>query len=1072
MKRLAMFLAFFLCLGLQISLAQNVQITGTVTGAEDGQPLPGASVQVKGTNIGTTTDFQGKFTLSVPSTAETLIFTFVGMKPLDEPIKGRSIITVTLASSSIGLDEVVVTALGMKRAEKSLGYAATSVKGDEANNARAASMMTGLQGKVAGLTVSSAGGTGTSQKVFIRGISSFTGSNQPLYVIDGVPMSNAFTGNNATNNSVDFGNQADDINPDDIESVTILKSASSTALYGSRAANGVIMITTKRGSNTGKISVVLNSSVTASNILRVPQTQKLFGQGWPYWDAAENGSWGPDLDGRIHQWGAYTSEFTGTLDPPAIYSNYVKMEKPFSYVNNGVRDFYETGMEYQNTLTISGGNDKNTFAISYGNTYSDGVIPSKADLYKRNIFSFRGDHTSGKFKASFDISYVRKDIKAVSAGQGSDGAALFQELVQMPVDIPISSFKDYNSIYNNTDNFFTLYAENPYWVVAKNGNTYVDDRVYGKVELSYQFIPSTKIVGRLGGDFVNGRQTNYNSAFTITPGAWSDFGKNPQPGTYQEVNDYNGQIDASGLFIGDYKLGTNFKLSAVAGLNYNKRDAYNSTAYLYGLQIPDWFSLSNGADKPLTTSLSSKRVLYGALGEFNFSYKDWAFLTTSLRNDWSSTLPKNKNSYFYYGVNASVILTDALPNLKSGNILSFAKIRAAYGKTGNDAAPYRVFNRNLPTSVGLGFGSLNTPIGGVLGMTLSNLAGNTDLRPEITTDMEFGTDLRFLNNRIGLDLSYYFKSTKDQIISSSVAPETRFTTYTRNVGQVDNKGVEITLTLVPVKTKDFEWELTSTFSKNKSKVVKLWDNVKEYNIFSSYGVDFVAEVGQPFGVFKVPQAAKTDDGKIIVNTSGRPTVDPINKKVMGSHEPDFIMGFNNRFTFKGITLTALVDYRKGGKFWSNTAEMLAFDGNSTLTAYNDRHPFIVPNSVKVVRNPVSGQNEYVENDIPILRNAMYSYYNHSTNTLMYENFVLNKTYVKLRELTVSYAIPKKILGNGPIKGLEIGVIGRNLLLWTPENNNFVDPEASNYGNDLTSEFGEFTAAPTSRYFGGNIKITF
>lgn len=1066
-----MFLAFFV-LGLHLLIAQTVQITGTVTSKEDGQPLPGASVLVKGTTVGTTTDFNGKYSLSIPSDAQTLVISFVGMKQIEVAVAGQTVINAGLESETVGLEEVVVTALGMKRAEKSLGYAATSVKGDEANAARSASVMSGLQGKVAGLTVSAAGSTGTSQKVFIRGISSFTGSNQPLYVINGVPMSNNFSGIKETNNSVDFGNQADDINPDDIESITVLKSASSTALYGSRAANGVIMITTKRGSNTGKISVTLNSSVTASSILRVPQTQKSFGQGWPYWDAAENGSWGPDLDGRNHQWGAYTSDFTATLDPPSIYSDYNKMEKPFSYVKNGVRDFYETGWEYQNTLTVSGGNEKNTFAMSYGNTYSDGVIPTKADLFKRNIVSFRGNHTDGKFKAEFDISYVRKDIKAVSAGQGSNGAALFQELVQMPVDIPITSFKDYNSIYNNTDNFFTLYAENPYWVIAKNGNTYQDDRVYGKVELSYQLIPSTKVVGRIGGDFANSRQTNYNSAFTITPGAWSDFGKNPEPGTYQEVNDYNGQIDASGLLIGEYKLSTDFKLNAVAGLNYNTRNSYNSTAFLYGLQIPDWFSLSNGADKPVTTSLTSKRVLIGALGEFNFSFKDWAFLTTSLRNDWSSTLPKSKNSYFYYGLNASVILTDALPALKEGNILSFVKIRGAYGKTGNDAAPYRVFNRNLPTNVGLGFGSLNSPIGGVLGMTLSNLAGNSNLKPEITTDMEIGMDLRFFKNRIGLDFSYYAKSTKDQIISSSVAPETAFTTYTRNVGQVDNKGFEIALTVVPVQTKSFQWEFITNFSKNKSKVVKLWDNVKEYNIFSSYGVDFVAEVGQPFGVFKVPLAAKTDDGKIIVNTAGRPTVDPVNKKVVGSHEPDFILGFNNRFTFKGITLTMLVDYRQGGKFWSNTAEMLAFNGNSTITTYNDRHPFIVPNSVKVVKNPATGVNEYMENDIPILRDAMYSYYNHSTNTLMYENFVLNKTYVKLRELTLSYALPKKILGNGFVKGLEFGVIGRNLLMWTPESNNFVDPEATNYGNDLQSEFGEFTAAPTSRYFGGNVKITF
>lgn len=1065
MKKIVLLLAFF-AIGLNVLLAQNKEITGKVTSADDGGSIPGVSVSVKGTTLGAITDMDGNYRIKVPLDAKTLLFTFVGMASQEVAIGNQTTINVKLSSANIDVEEVVVTALGIKRSEKSIGYSASTVNSDEINSAKSSSLITGLQGKVAGLTISSAGGTGTSQKVYIRGISSFTGSNQPLYVINGVPMQNSFAGNNGTNNSVDFGNQANDINPDDVESVTILKGASATALYGSRAANGVIMITTKRGAKDSKISVVYSGSVTGSEILRTPQTQKNFGQGWPYWDPAENGSWGPKLDGRLHDWGAYSTEDYGPGYVPDFYPGFKVMNKPFSYIEDNMRNFYETGMEYQNNISVSGGDEKNSFAMSYGNTYSDGVVPTNADLYKRNIFAFRGDHKSGKFNASFDISYVRKDIKAVSSGQGSDGATLFQELAQMPVDIPLTQLKDYNSMYHNVDNFFTLYAQNPYFVIANNGNTYQDDRVYGKIELGYDLFANTKLLGRLGGDFTNARQRSFNAVAKITPDTWNYGSKSDEVGTYNEFNSYNGQIDASGLISGDYKLNDDFRLNAIAGVNYNTRNSYTSDAYLYGLSVPNWYSLSNGSDKPVTTSLKSERILIGALGQFDLSYREWAYFTLSLRNDWSSTLPTNANSYFYAGLNGAVLLTDAIPSLKDGNILNFAKLRVAWGQTGNDAPVYRTYGNYIPTNIGLGFGNLNMPIGRELGISLSNLEGNSDLKPEITTDIEFGADLKFFGNRVGLDVAYYMKSTKDQIISSSVAPETKFTAYTRNVGQVDNKGFEARLSLIPVKTRDFEWELISTFSQNRSKVVKLWDDVKEYRFTGAYGVDFVAIVGEPLGVFKVPQAATTADGKVIVNSAGRPTVDPVNKKIVGSREADFILGFNNRLTYKGITLSAVVDYRQGGKFWSNTAELMAFDGNSPLTVFNERQPFLVPNSVRQVGSA------YVENDIPILGTAMYSYYNHSTNTLMYENMVLDRTFVKLRELTLSYAIPKKIITNTPVKALEISLVGRNLLMWTPKTNNFVDPEATNYGNDLLSDFGEFSAGPSSRFFGGNIKITF
>ncbi len=1067
MRKLTFLLACLLLVGIGLVNAQSKSITGKVVSADDGQPVIGATVKVKGTTTGTITNTDGEFKISVPGNANTLVISYVGMVTADAEAKAGMV--VRLQSDSKMIDEVVVTAYGLKRSEKSIGFSASTVKNEDLTAARGASVMGGLQGKVAGLTITSAGGTGSSQKVVIRGVTSFSGSNQPLYVINGVPMQNDFQGNNATNNSVDFGNLASDINPDDVESVTVLKGASATALYGSRAANGVIVITTKRGQGAGKLSVTYNGSVTASNVLRVPQTQQSFGQGWPWWDAAENGSWGPKLDGRMHDWGAYSDPDSGApTTPPGIYSDYKVMSKPFSAIKDNMRDFYETGMEYNNTVSISSGGENTSFMLSFGNVTSDGILPTKADLFKRNIISFRGDTKYKKFSASYDVNYVKKNITAVSSGQGSDGATMFQEIAQMPVDIPVKALRDYNSIYHNTDNFYTWYAQNPFWVVANNGNEYKDDRVYGKVELNLDLVKGLKWVGRIGGDFTNSRQRSWNAVAKPSVDSWNYGNKTDEPGTYQETDSYVGQLDATTFLSADYQLNDDFRLTGIAGVNYNERSGYSLNSYLFGLIQPGWYSLLNGGDNPVTSSSIYKRRLFGALGQFDLSFKDWAFATVSLRNDWSSTLPTKLNSYFYPGINASAIITDAIPSIKS-DVLNLLKVRAAWGMTGNDAGTYLTTSVYTPTQVGLGYGSVYTPIVGVLGLTESNRAANNALRPELTTEIEFGFEAKLLNNRLGIDASYYNKNTKDQIILATVAPETRFTSQARNIGLVNNQGVELRLWGIPVKTADFEWEIGLTYAKNVSEVKELWAGAKEYVIFSAYGVNFKAVKGQPLGVFTTPQAATTN-GKVIVSSTGRPLIDPVNQKTVGTSAPDFTAGLTNKFTYKGVSLGCVLDMRQGGKFWSNTAELMAFDGNSTITTYNNRQPFVVPNSVKNIGTTAAPN--YVENDIPILWQSMYSYYNHSTNTVMYEKMVLDKSYIKLREVTLSYVLPKKLFTNSPLTSVEISFIGRNLLMWTPQENNFVDPEATNYGNDLLSDFGEFSAGPTMRNIGGSIKVIF
>lgn len=1043
-----------LCLfiGIGIMNAQS-KASGIVLSGEDGQPIVGAAVVVKGLSQGTVTDMDGRFTINLPANSKILQVSYVGMKTQD--VEAKSNMRIVLEPNVQNIDEVVVTALGMKKQEKALGYASSTVRNDELVAAKSGSLMSGLSGKVAGLNITSAGGTGSSQKVIVRGLTSFS-ANQPLYVVDGVPLMNDFSGSTKTDNSVDFGNGANDINPDDVESVTVLKGASATALYGSRAANGVIMITTKRA-NADKMTVTYDGSFMGSNVLRVPQTQDRWGQGWPDWNPMENGSWGPTLDGREHQWGPFSDGSAGSLTP---------LVKPFSYVKDNLRNFYQNGFEANNNVSIRKGNENLGFVFSYGNVASNGVLPLDADKYQRNTFSLRGNAKYKKFNIEANLNYVRKDITRPSTGQGGDGATMFQEILQNATDVDISSMWDYNNPYYNTDNYYTPYASNPYFVLAKNKNKYQDDRIYGKLELSYDILNGLKAIGRLGGDFMNSRQRRWNEKVEYTPGSWSDMGgKNPEAGTYQEINEHFGQIDGQLLLQGNYAINKDININGLIGWNLNQRSYYKMDSYLYGLQQPGWYSLENGADKPLTTSYYQDRRLIGLFAQAEFDYKGFWYVNLSARNDWSSTLPKGKNSFFYGGVNTSLLLTDMFKDLKS-DWLTFLKVRGAWGKTGNDAPVYRTSSYFVPTQIGLGFGNVFLPIDGVMGMTEFNRLPNTNLKPEITTEWEIGATAHFFQNRLNIDAAYYDKDTKDQIISAALAPETRFTSMTRNVGQINNRGIELTTNIVPVRTKDFEWDLGFTFSKNWSKVEKLWGDVQEYVLTSAYSVDFVAKVGEPLGIFKVPKIARTEDGKVIVNSAGRPQIDAAAKETIGSSVPDFLMGFNTKFTWKDFSVGAVFDWRKGGYFYSYTSQLLTFTGNSTMTAFNNRQSFVIPNSVKVING------KYVENDIPISNSNVYNYWNNGSNTAMYSQWVLPKDYFKLRELTISYNIPKRILAKTPFSAVQVSLIGRNLFMWTAKRNNFVDPESTNYGNDINSELGEFATAPTTRTFGGGLKVTF
>lgn len=1073
-KFVLFFMAVFGCC--VCALAQNGKVSGTVTSA-DGKPIAGATVVIEGSHVGTSTNADGKYTLNVRP-GDVLQVSFIGMQTQRIPVNGKTTVDVTMQDDAIGLDNVVITALGITRQERTLGYASTTIKADEIAKGHAADAMTGLIGKVAGMQISSSGGTGTSQKVIVRGYSSLAGSNQPLYVIDGVPVSNSTMGTQDLNNSIDFGNQAADVNPEDIESITVLKGASATALYGSRAGNGVIIITTKRGRQNEDVTVTYDGSFMASTALRIPQLQNKFGQGWYYdydggyfgnFSPTENGSWGNILDGRENYW-----------RPGATWNNGAEMSyKPFSYAKNSLKNFYDTGFETNNTITVQGGTANSGFVASYGNTYSNGILPGNDDYFKRNTFSFRGNTKikGGLAWLNYGVTYVRKDVRNAMTGQGQNGSTIYQDILQYPVDIDYGDLKDYNSIYNNADNYYSPYAQNPWWTLDHNYSTFQDDRVYGNIEVGFQLYKGLSLIGRLGGDFSNSLEKYYNDIWVFSPGSYTETeGGSAEQGSYEEISRKSNQIDANVLLNADYRFGRDWSLHAAAGWNLNQRTASYLDGSLTGLAVENWPSFGNTSGAtPTSASLYQRRRLIGLYGQADLGWRDGIYLTLSARNDWSSTLPIDSNSFFYWGVNASVVLTDLFPSMRS-DVLSFLKLRGGYGKTGNDASPYYTSGYYVLGSATGGFGDLTFPLNGYSGLLRSTRMPASGLKPEISTEWEIGADVRLFQNRINLDVAYYNKETKNQIISATLAPEAGYTTRVRNVGKIQNRGVELTLGLVPVRTKDWEWNFTYTFSKNNNEVKELWDDVTETTIYGlTSGPQLKAIVGESLGTWTFYKTETVQDessphyGKTIVNaTSGYPVVSTTETEIIGHADPKFTMGFNNTVRWRDLSLGFSFDWRYGGKMYSATKSVIYFNGNAEETMYNMRDPFVVPNAVYM-----GSDGEYHENNIPVTAYYNMNYYWYSnTNSERYRDVLLDKTYLKLREVNLTYRLPRKwFAGVKWLSGIDISFVGRNLLMWTPSQG-LVDPDMTNYGNDLESQFGEYYSAPTTRTFGGSIKIVF
>lgn len=1056
-------------------LAQSRTVKGKVTAAEDGTPIIGATILAKGTNVGTVTNAEGVYSLNVPDGVTALVVKFIGMKDTEARINGTQV-DVVLSQDIRTLTETVVTANAIRRDKRSLGYSAPTVKGDEITKGQSTSALNGLSGKVAGVNITStASAPGSSSRIVLRGGSSITGNNQALLVVDGVPIDNSSViGGGDSRTAIDFGNRGNDINPDDIESISVLKGPAAAALYGSRASNGALIITTKTGKKGGaarKQEIAYTSALTFSNVLKLPDFQNDFGQGYPddtdpsgfYIDPLENFSWGPKFDGSMKEWGQ------------AIDGK--RLSKPWVAQPDNVKKFFELGKAWNNNVSLSGGNEKSTYYLSLGSLNSNGVMPSNLDRYNKYSVRFNGStELSNKFSTSIGINYTKINSNMVQGGQGN--GSVYDNVLQTPRDIPLQDMDDltnpyysYGDVLRDADGnpvygYYGAYTDQPYWVMKNFKNYNNVDRITGNFTINYKPTSWLTVVERLGGDVYSDRRRFHQPKFTFQPADHDLYSAKTAVGQYAENTINVSDITHDLMVTAEKKFSNDFTASLLVGNNIRQRtistlDAATNTA---GLIIPGWYNLANSSGPPLSENTYATRRLVGLYGELNLSYKSMLFVGATARNDWSSTLPAANSSFFYPSVNASFVFTELTKDTRFSEVLNYGKIRASWASVGNDADPYLLLNYYVKTAIVGNFANTQFPFGSIPGLTVGNTIGNPNLQPERTNAFEVGTELGFLDNRIYVDFSYYQNKSKDQILAAPISPATGFTNEVMNTGVIENKGVELSLRATPVRTSTgFTWEVFGTYTKNKNTVVSLLPGVDQVIIGGVGGMSIVAAVGRPYGTFYTRDILRDPQGRMVVSQETGLPEQTDNAVYLGSYNPDFQASWGTSLSYKGLSLSVLFDTKQGGQFFSRTSDIMSFVGTSPLTTRNGRDYTVVePNTVYLENG------NYVENKT--VPTNWYDFYTSQANVPDAVH-VYDASYIKLREASISYKFPRTMLNRTPFGDLSVGLFGNNLWIRTPKENTYADPEMNSGGAGNEQGF-DFTAQPSLRNFGVNLKVTF
>ncbi len=1029
---------------------QKNTVRGTVTD-QAGEPIIGASIVIKGTTKGVVTDTEGRFAIDV-SNGSQLEISCIGYEKRVVKVGAQRNISITLAEDTKSLSDVVVTAMGIKKERKALGYAVTDMKADELMKNKNTNVINSLQGKVPGLNITqSSGAAGAGATIVMRGANSTAEgrSNQPLFVVDGIIYDNSTSvvGNSGTDgmtrNATTFSNRVMDINPEDIADISVLKGAAAAALYGSRAADGAIIITTKKGAE-GSVKIDYSGKISASSATKLPETQKQFGRGY----YADNGVFN---DQTYNSWGkAYDGSET-------LYDN--------------IGNFFRTGTVLDNNVSISGGSKNQSFFLSLSNYDQQGIVRKTG--YNKTTVRFNGEQKFGKLTVSANMTYsLSKTDKTLTSGglYGSGGTGTMTALYSWPLQEDMSHYlNDDGTKYRLFDGIWELAndMENPYWIINKDKMYDKTHRFTGALSANFKITNWWDVTGRFGYD-------NYTTdAYTyIAPG--SVVKELYQNGRLSK-SDYRYEYWSTNVMTNLHKTFGDFDLGLMLGATAESTERLNQTHWGYNFVTPGTISFTNIADgNKFFNDATTQKRLFGVYGEARASYKSLAYLTFTGRNDWSSTLPLNNRSYFYSSVSGALVFTELLPK---NDILSFGKIRASWAQVGKDADPYATLTY------------LETPInyGGYTGVGNVYTKGNSILKPEIQTAWEIGAELRFLKGRLGIDWTYYHSSTKNQIAQPRLSNAGGYIFMSINSGSVINKGMEVSITGKPFDGKDFKWESTLNFSYNKGRLGEFLDGVgmfyptdAQFGTVKSASVPnggyFMALVGTRFETEHDADGKEIKGGKYLVDPStGLYKIHSGSNDVVGNREPKLIGGWNNTFTYKNVSLSFLLDFRLGGDVFNGTEQFMVSNGLSKLTTLNNRQSVTVDGinatTGEAYTQTYEAGKTYTFGKTTYSGEAMIQKYwsNYANNSY---NFIQSVNWLKLRSLSLSYDFTSLLRSHTIIKRLSANVTAQNLLTWT--NYKGMDPEVCTAGGTGGSGATgiDYCSVPSVRTFTFGVNITF
>lgn len=1096
MRQFSLLLVLLLFIGLQGAFAQR-NISGTVTSSDDGKGLPGVTVLIKNSSVGTITDANGKYTLAVPQNGKSLVFSFIGMKSVEVVIGSQSVINAVLSSEAVNLEGVVVTALGITREKKSLGYASQEVKGDNITAVRSSNFMNSLSGKVSGVQIKKNTNMGGSTNVVMRGSKSLTNSNQVLYVVDGVPINNqigSYSFQNEGDVGYDYGNAASDINSDNIESVNILKGSAATALYGSRASGGVIMITTKKGKigekGTGEkqIGITFNSNVVFSSIDKstFPTYQNKYGAGY-------GAFYGPNGDGFferrpvngvLQDWVPTTEDasYGAKFDGHPVYGWYsvdkqlpwYGQSKPWLPAVNGPITFFNKPSTLTNTLSIENSGENGSARLSYTNFNSLGLLPNST-LKKDNFFVTGTWNITNKLTATATADYTKQSaVGRNSTGYNDNILTSMRQWIETNVD-----YQDQKTAYLLTKRNIPwnygpnldgpIYWDNPYWTRYENFEDDNRSRIIGNMSLNYKITDWLSAFGRVSEDTYNEYQGERRAVGSVA----TTFGNaNPRTNAgsgYLRRDIIFSEYNFDFMLNIDKKLGEKFNLKGVLGAN-ERRTNYSSltSSTNGGLNIPGVYSLQNSVS-PLIfpNEIDSKIGVRSFYASASLSYKSMLYLDGTFRSDYASTLPVGKNKYYYPSVTGAFIFSE----LVKKNWLSFGKIRLNYAQVGNLAGYDQLLDKYV----------VNTPFNNP-SYSLPATKNNPDLKNESTNSVEGGLEMNFFNKRLGFDLALYKTNSKNQIMPITLSQTTGYNFMYVNAGEIENKGLELNLNGIPIQSKSFKWDIDINFSKNKNKVISLYPGIDNLQLGSFQGgITLNASIGQAYQELRGTDYTYDANGNIIINaTTGKPVKTATADHPIGNANPDWIGGIRNSFSYKNLTLSFLIDIQHGGDIYS----LDMYYGLSTGIYPETAGTNDLGNPVRdpVIGNPVSGYDPksggYIIKGVNVANGVSTpnktrvdatSYSGWGYAALPNKAFIYDASYVKLREVALSYTIPSTTLKKFFIKGAVFSVVGSNLWI-IHKNLPYADPESGlAAGNVQGYSVGSL---PSTRDFGFNVKLNF